>query len=81
MLNAVPPGSTNPVNPDPGFAGIFSMVRIRKNPVGARVGQGTKVAKVADGMSKTVMLSEVLTWNETNDQGARSTKAVRAGQR
>ena len=70
MLNAVPPGSTNPVNPDPGFAGIFSMVRIRKNPVGARVGQGTRVAKVADGMSKTVMLSEVLTWNETNDQGA-----------
>jgi prepilin-type N-terminal cleavage/methylation domain-containing protein/prepilin-type processing-associated H-X9-DG protein len=69
MLNAVPPGSTNPVNPDPGFAGLFSMVRIRKNPAAARVGQGTKVAKVADGMSKTVMLSEVLTWNETNEQG------------
>ena len=30
MLNAVPPGSTNPVNPDPGFAGIFSMVSIRR---------------------------------------------------
>ena len=72
MLNAVPPGSTNPVNPDPGFAGIFSMVHIRKNPVGARAGQGTRIAKVADGMSKTVMLSEVLTWNETNDQGAAS---------
>ena len=27
MLNAVPPGSTNPVNPDPGFAGIFTMVQ------------------------------------------------------
>jgi prepilin-type processing-associated H-X9-DG protein len=70
MLNAVPPGSTNPVNPDRGFAGIFTLVSIRKNPVGARAGQGTKASKVADGMSKTVMLSEVLTWNETNEQGA-----------
>ena len=81
MLNAVPPGSTNPVNPDPGFAGIFSMVSIRKNPVGARAGQGTKISKVADGMSKTVMLSEVLTWNETNDQGAPVERQRRAGQR
>jgi prepilin-type processing-associated H-X9-DG protein len=74
MLNAISPGSevslAPQTNPDPEFTGIFSMVRIRKNPVGARVGQGTKVAKVADGMSKTVMLSEVLTWNEANDQGA-----------
>ena len=57
MINAVPPGSTNPVNPDPQLAGIFSMVRIRKNPVGRRLGVGTKIGKVADGTSKTVMLA------------------------
>ena len=79
MLNAVPPGSTNPVNPDPEFAGIFSMVRIRKNPVGQRLGIGTKVGKVADGMSKTVLLSEVLTWSETNDQGAPVDESVPQG--
>jgi prepilin-type processing-associated H-X9-DG protein len=57
-------------NPDPGFAGIFGMERIRKNPVAGRVGKGIRAAKVADGMSKTVMLSEILTWNEANEQGA-----------
>jgi prepilin-type processing-associated H-X9-DG protein len=74
MLNAISPGSEGSLapqtNPDPGFAGIFGMARIRKNPAGARVGQGIKIAKVTDGMSKTVMLSEILTWNETNEQGA-----------
>jgi prepilin-type N-terminal cleavage/methylation domain-containing protein len=79
MLNAVTPNSTNPVNPDPGFAGIFSMVTIRKWPVGARLGQGTKVAKVSDGMSKTVMLSEVLTWNEPNEQGVPVDESVPHG--
>ena len=74
MLNAIAPGSESSLapqtNPDPGYAGMFGMVHIRKNPVGARVGVGTKLAKVSDGMSKTVMLSEILTWNETNDEGA-----------
>ncbi len=79
MLNAVPPGSTNPVNPDPKFAGIFSMARIRKWPVGVRLGQGTKVAKVADGMSKTVLLSEVLTWSETNERGGAVDESVPQG--
>jgi prepilin-type processing-associated H-X9-DG protein len=70
MLNAVPADSQEPVNPDPGYAGIFSMVTIRKWPVGVRLGQGTRVAKVSDGMSKTVMLSEMLTWSEPNERGA-----------
>jgi prepilin-type N-terminal cleavage/methylation domain-containing protein/prepilin-type processing-associated H-X9-DG protein len=73
MLNAIPPSAENSLapqtNPDPGYAGIFGMVSIRKSPVGARVGQGTKISKVADGMSKTVLLSEVLVWNEANEQG------------
>lgn len=69
MLNAVPPISRNPENPDPHFAGMFGMVRIKKWPVTVRLGKGYRVAKVSDGMSNTVMLSEVLTWNETNERG------------
>jgi len=79
MLNAVPPNSTNPVNPDPEYAGIFSMVRIRKNPPGQRLGHGTAIAKVIDGTSKTVMLSEVLTWNETNERGGAVSESVPHG--
>jgi prepilin-type processing-associated H-X9-DG protein len=79
MLNAVPQGSTNPINPDPRFAGIFSMVEIRKWPVGVRFGQGLKVAKVTDGMSKTVLLSEILTWSETNDNGGSVDESVPHG--
>ena len=69
MLNAVPPNSRMPQNPDPQFAGMFGMVRIIKWPVAVRLGQGNRVSKVRDGMSNTVMFSEVLTWNETNSQG------------
>jgi prepilin-type N-terminal cleavage/methylation domain-containing protein len=79
MLNAVPPGSTNPVNPDPKFAGIFGMTRIRKNPVGQRFGVGLRIAKVSDGTSKTVLLSEVLAWNDTNDRGVPVSDAVPRG--
>jgi hypothetical protein len=69
MLNAVPMESTNPVNPDPQYAGMFGMMRIRKNPIGGRLGRGRKIAQVSDGMSNTLMLSELLTWNETNETG------------
>lgn len=69
MINAVPEGSTNPVNPDPQFAGMFGMVRIQKSPVQSRIGRGIRVSKIRDGMSKTVMLSEVLIWNQTNETG------------
>lgn len=69
MLNAVPGTSTNPVNPDKRFAGMFGMVPIAKWPVTGRLGRGTKIAKVADGMSKTIMFAEVLTWNEVNPEG------------
>jgi prepilin-type processing-associated H-X9-DG protein len=46
------------------------MVRIQKYPIGARLGKGASSAKVTDGMSNTVMLSEILTWNEVNETGA-----------
>jgi prepilin-type N-terminal cleavage/methylation domain-containing protein/prepilin-type processing-associated H-X9-DG protein len=79
MMNAVPAESTNPRNPEPRYAGIFGMVRISKNPVGGRLGRGTRVGQVADGMSKTVLLSEVLTWNESNDKGTPTDESVPQG--
>jgi hypothetical protein len=69
MLNAVPAVSNNPVNPNPEMAGMFGLERIQRNPVSARLGKGLKIAKVRDGMSKTVMLSEVLSWNAVNETG------------
>lgn len=48
------------------LVGVFSMVRIAKNPPGRRLGRGVKIAQVSDGTSNTVMLSEVLSWNEGN---------------
>ena len=51
-------------------AGMFGMVPIKKNPVQKRVGKGIKLARVEDGQSNTVMLSEVMTWNDTNREGA-----------
>ncbi len=80
MLNAITPGLPVPnTNPDPQWIGMFSMVEIRKNPAGQRVGVGTKVGKVADGMSKTVLLSEVLTWSETNESGGAVDQSVPHG--
>ncbi|MEQ8211579.1 MAG: DUF1559 domain-containing protein [Lacipirellulaceae bacterium] len=46
--------------------GIFSLVRVRKKPPANRVGRGIKLSQVSDGLSNTVMLSEVLTWDEAN---------------
>ena len=80
MLNAVPPGLPVPnTNPNPEWLGIFSMVEIRKNPVGQRAGVGTKIGKIADGMSKTVLLSEVLTWSEANESGGPVDQSVPHG--
>ena len=42
MINAVPGESTNPKNPEPGYAGIFGIVRISKLPIGARLGRGIR---------------------------------------
>lgn len=69
MLNAVPEESTNPVNPQPQYAGIFGMVRIDKFPVGARLGKGARAAQVTDGLSNTILLSEVVTWDDANETG------------
>jgi prepilin-type N-terminal cleavage/methylation domain-containing protein/prepilin-type processing-associated H-X9-DG protein len=79
MLNAVPGESTFPKNPEPGYAGIFGMVRIQKYPIGARVGKGTPPAKVTDGMSKTVLLSEILTWDELTETGGSVDEGVPQG--
>jgi prepilin-type N-terminal cleavage/methylation domain-containing protein/prepilin-type processing-associated H-X9-DG protein len=72
MLNAVPTESTLPgsINPQPEYAGLFGMVRCAKYPIGARLGKGTKASQVSDGLSNTVMLAEVLTWNEENEAGS-----------
>jgi prepilin-type processing-associated H-X9-DG protein len=79
MLDAIPAGSRFPV-PQPAVendprasspkvwrGGIFGLEAIKKYPPEARLGRGKKVAKISDGMSKTVMLSEVVTWNEALD--------------
>jgi prepilin-type N-terminal cleavage/methylation domain-containing protein len=79
MINAVPGESTNPRNPEPRYAGIFGMVRIAKYPIGARLGKGTSTAKVTDGMSNTVMLSEILTWSEVNETGMPQDESVGQG--
>lgn len=55
------------------LVGVFGMVRINKNPATARLGQGTTTAQVSDGLSNTVLLSEVLAWDEANEQGAGET--------
>jgi prepilin-type processing-associated H-X9-DG protein len=73
MLNAVPAeaaSSPAPVtNPNPEYGGMFGLMRIRKYPIGARLGRGYPLSKVTDGTSNTVMMSEVLTWNDANEQG------------
>ncbi|HYO25594.1 MAG TPA: DUF1559 domain-containing protein [Lacipirellulaceae bacterium] len=69
MLNAVPAQSTNPVNPNPEYMGMFGMMRIPKYPIGARFGKGHKLSAISDGMSNTIMMSEVLTWNDVNANG------------
>jgi prepilin-type N-terminal cleavage/methylation domain-containing protein/prepilin-type processing-associated H-X9-DG protein len=79
MINAVPGESTNPKNPEPRYAGIFGLVRIQKYPIGSRFGKGTPSAKVTDGMSNTVLLSEILTWNEANETGGAVDDSVPQG--
>ncbi len=53
-------------NIKPQNSGLFGIELIKKFPVASRVGKGIRVAKATDGLSKTVMLSEVLVWKETN---------------
>jgi len=52
------------------LAGAFGMVRISKTPPASRMGKGTQTAQITDGLSNTVLLSEVLAWDEANDAGA-----------
>jgi prepilin-type N-terminal cleavage/methylation domain-containing protein/prepilin-type processing-associated H-X9-DG protein len=80
MKDAVPPGSRLPVyapqpETDPRAqgkplwrGGMFGLEAIRKNPPEQRMGRGKIVAKIADGMSKTVMLSEVITYQDAEPQ-------------
>jgi prepilin-type processing-associated H-X9-DG protein len=55
------------------------MTRIQKYPIGARLGKGTPPAKVTDGMSNTVLLSEILTWNEVTETGGSVDEGVAQG--
>jgi hypothetical protein len=43
------------------------------------MGRGRRTAQVSDGMSNTIMLSEVLTWNETNETGGPVDESVPPG--
>ena len=79
MLNAVPVQSTNPINPNPEFMGMFGIMRIPKYPIGARLGKGHKLATISDGTSNTIMLSEVLTWNDVNENGGSVDESVPPG--
>lgn len=62
MLTALPGGSS-PANPEPNMRGLFGVERINKFPVSRRLGKGTRIVSVRDGVSNTVAISEVLTWD------------------
>ncbi len=81
MLYAIPPESAEPTPPDDykQWTGMFGMVRIRKWPVAARLGRGNRLSRITDGMSHTVMLSEVLYWTDTNDRGGSVDESVPQG--
>ncbi len=70
MANAFSFKSRDFENIHPGYAGMFQMEQVPKLPVKSRFGKGTPIRKVVDGLSNSVLLSEVLTWNEVNEQGA-----------
>lgn len=67
FLHALPDDST-PANPNPLLRGAFGVVRIRKYPVEERwgLGKGTKLTEFHDGASNTLLVSELLTWDEGN---------------
>ncbi len=52
-------------NPNRAMLGVFSTRPINKYPPSVRSGRGITLADVRDGTSNTVMLSEILTWDET----------------
>lgn len=57
-------------NVQPGLVGAFRLEAIKKFPAGGRLGKGVRGREITDGLSKTILFSEVITWNETNPQGA-----------
>ncbi len=52
------------------LAGVFGMVRINKLPATSRLGRGVTTSQITDGLSNTVLMSEVIAWDEANEQGA-----------
>ena len=70
MANAFSFESGGFENLHPGYVGMFRMELIPKWPTRARLGAGVRIKEVLDGTSKTLLLSEVLTWNATNPQGS-----------
>src|SRR5262249_31236310 len=63
--------NATPSGPNPGMNGAFSVVTsgINKFPIGARLGlgKGTRITSITDGASNTLMLSQVLTFNQALD--------------
>ncbi|QDT69424.1 hypothetical protein MalM25_23610 [Planctomycetes bacterium MalM25] len=49
--------------------GMFQIEKIPFSPGPASTGRGRRVGQISDGMSKTVMLAELLTYNEPNQAG------------
>jgi prepilin-type N-terminal cleavage/methylation domain-containing protein/prepilin-type processing-associated H-X9-DG protein len=54
------------VNPNPRALGAFTTTAIKKYAPAGRVGRGVRLAQIKDGTSNTLMLSEVLTWDQAN---------------
>jgi type II secretory pathway pseudopilin PulG len=73
MMQAIPLESVFPPYDDgniyPTMAGMFGMMRIQKMPVGQRLGKGYTGAQISDGLSNTVMLSEILPWTDETEYG------------
>jgi prepilin-type N-terminal cleavage/methylation domain-containing protein/prepilin-type processing-associated H-X9-DG protein len=51
-------------NPNSRMLGAFSSVPIQKYPPGGRAGRGVTLAQLTDGTSNTVLVSEVLTYDQ-----------------
>jgi prepilin-type processing-associated H-X9-DG protein len=51
------------------LAGAFGLMRINKLPATSRLGKGITASQITDGLSNTVFMSEVIAWDEANEQG------------
>lgn len=56
-------------NPNSAMLGVFSIKAIDKYPPGMRKGRGTGISQISDGTSNTVMMSEIVTWDQATPGG------------